>query len=147
MTTDTAPAPRTSTGERGFTLVELLVVMMILGLIASLAGPQVMKYLGGAKSDAARLQVERLSGTLDLYRLEVGSYPGQEQGLRALVEAPAGVAGWNGPYLRKAEALIDPWGRPYGYRFPGRGGEYDLYSLGADGREGGEGEARDVTNR
>ncbi len=114
-------------GQRGFTLVELLVVLVILGLIAAFAAPQVIKYLGGAKTDSAGIQIERLSGVLDLYRLEVGRYPGEDEGLNALVERPAGAERWNGPYLKKANALNDPWGRPYIYRFPGEHGAYDIY--------------------
>jgi general secretion pathway protein G len=133
-------------GQCGFTLVELLVVLVILGLIAAFAAPQVIKYLGGAKTDSAGIQIERLSGVLDLYRLEVGRYPGEDEGLNALVERPAGVERWNGPYLKKANALNDPWGRPYIYRFPGEHGAYDIYSLGADGEEGGDGENQDLTS-
>lgn len=132
--------------QAGFTLIELLVVLVILGLIMAFAAPQVIKYVGGAKSDSAKIQVERLSGVLDLYRLEVGRYPTQEEGLDALVEQPSGVETWNGPYLKKADALTDPWGRPYVYRSPGEHGEFDLFSLGADGQEGGEGEDRDLTS-
>lgn len=132
--------------QRGFTLVELLVVLVILGLIAAFATPQVIKFLGGAKTDSAKIQIERLSGVLDLYRLEVGHYPGDGEGLIALVEAPSDAPNWDGPYLKKADALTDPWGRPYIYRFPGENGAYDLYSLGADGQEGGDGENRDVTS-
>lgn len=132
--------------QRGFTLVELLVVLVILGLILAIATPQVIKYVGGAKSDTAQIQVDRLSGVLDLYRLEVGSYPSEEDGLDALMNQPADAESWNGPYLKKADSLIDPWKRPYLYRYPGEHGEFDLYSLGRDGQEGGEGEDRDVTN-
>ena len=132
--------------QSGFTLVELLVVLVILGLIMAFAVPQVIKYVGGAKSDSAKIQVQRLGSVLDLYRLEVGHYPTQEEGLRALVEKPAGAENWNGPYLKKDDALTDPWGRPYVYEIPGQHGEYDLYSLGADGQEGGEGEDRDQTS-
>lgn len=130
--------------EQGFTLVELLVVLVILGLIAAFAAPQVIKYLGSAKTDAAAIQIERLSGILDLYRLEVGSYPSTEEGLQSLIERPIDAADWNGPYIKKADALIDPWGRAYVYSQPGEHGEFDLYSLGADGSEGGEGEDQDV---
>jgi len=130
--------------ERGFTLIELLVVLVILGLIAAFAAPQVIKYLGGAKTDAASIQIERLSGILDLYRLEVGSYPSSEEGLQALIERPFDAEDWNGPYLKKAGALIDPWGQAYLYRQPGEHGDFDLYSLGADGSEGGEGEDQDL---
>lgn len=132
--------------QRGFTLVELLVVLVILGLILAIATPQVIKYVGGAKSDTAQIQVDRLSGVLDLYRLEVGSYPSDEEGLDALMERPGDTEGWNGPYLRKADSLIDPWKNPYLYRYPGEHGEFDLYSLGRDGQEGGEGEDEDATS-
>ena len=132
--------------DRGFTLVELLVVLVILGLIATLAAPQVIKFLGGAQHSTAAIQVDKLSGVLDLYRLEVGAYPTTEVGLSALIERPPGAERWTGPYLKKAKSLIDPWGNPYVYRHPGDHGEYDLYSLGKDGREGGEGENQDITN-
>jgi len=132
--------------QAGFTLVELLVVLIILGLIAAFAVPRVLHYVGGAKTDSARIQIERLGTTLDLYRLQVGHYPNEEDGLRALVEPPADTENWGGPYLKKDSALIDPWGRPYVYRYPGEHGEYDLYSLGADNAEGGDGENQDLTN-
>ena len=132
--------------EAGFTLVELLVVLIILGLIAAFAAPRVIKFVGGAKTDSAKIQIERLSGVLDLYRLQIGRFPGENEGLNALMEAPADAPNWDGPYLKKADALNDPWGRPYLYRFPGEYGDYDLYSLGADGQEGGEGEDRDLTS-
>ncbi len=133
-------------GEAGFTLVELLVVLIILGLIAAFAAPQVIKFVGGAKTDSAQIQIERLSGVLDLYRLQVGRYPSDDEGLNALMEAPADAPNWDGPYLKKADSLIDPWGRPYIYRFPGQHGDYDLYTLGADDQEGGEGENQDLTS-
>jgi general secretion pathway protein G len=132
--------------QRGFTLVELLVVLVILGLIAAFAAPQVIKYLGSAKTDAAGIQIERLSGVLDLYRLEVGRYPTASEGLEALLEAPVDAANWNGPYIKKADALNDPWGRPYVYESPGEHGDFDLYTLGADGADGGDGEDQDVTS-
>ena len=132
--------------ERGLTLIELLVVLLILSLIAAFAVPRVMKYLGGAKSDAAAIQVERPGGILDLYRLDMGRYPGTDDGLLALFEPPMEAGRWNGPYLKKKNSLIDPWGEPYEYLFPGDHGEYDLFTLGADGREGGDGEAADVTS-
>ncbi len=132
--------------ERGLTLIELLVVLLILSLIAAFAVPRVMKYLGGARSDSAAIQIERLGGILDLYRLDMGRYPGTEDGLRALVEAPVEAERWNGPYVKKANSLIDPWGEPYEYRAPGDHGEYDLFTLGADGRDGGDGEDADVTS-
>ena len=132
--------------ERGLTLIELLVVLLILSLIAAFAVPRVLKYLGGARSDAAAIQIERLGGILDLYRLDVGRYPASDEGLRALVEAPAESERWNGPYLKKENSLIDPWGKPYEYLAPGDHGEYDLFTLGADGLDGGDGEDADVTS-
>ncbi len=132
--------------EAGFTLVELLVVLIILGLIAAFAAPQVIKFVGGAKTDSAKIQIERLSGVLDLYRLQVGRYPSDEDSLNALMEQPADAPNWDGPYLKKADSLIDPWGRPYLYRFPGEHGDYDIYTLGADGQEDGEGENQDLTS-
>jgi general secretion pathway protein G len=130
----------------GFTLIELLVVLVILGLLAALAGPRVVGYLGGAKSDSAKLQIEQFGSALDLYRLELNRYPTTEEGLQALVQAPAGVTGWNGPYLKKKAVPKDPWGNDYHYVSPGQQGAYDLYSLGADNREGGEGENKDVVS-
>lgn len=130
----------------GYTLVELLVVLAILGLLVALAAPRVIKYLGSAKTDTARIQIEKLGGVLDLYRLEIGRYPTEQEGLESLVERPPQLGAWNGPYLKNRDALTDPWGKPYGYRSPGEHGDYDLYTLGADGKEGGEGEDQDVAN-
>ncbi|MDH3314430.1 MAG: type II secretion system major pseudopilin GspG [Gammaproteobacteria bacterium] len=127
----------------GFTLLELLVVLAILGLIATFAAPQVLKWLSGAKSDSARIQIEALSTGIDLYRLEVGSYPPD---LEALVSQPPGADRWDGPYLKKRTVPKDPWGRDYIYRYPGENGPYDLYTLGADGQEGGSGEDADVVS-
>ena len=128
----------------GFTLIELLVVLVILGLLAGLVGPRVIKHLGESKTKTAMLQIQELSSALDLYRLEVGTYPTTDQGLEALVEKPVGVALWNGPYLRKKTIRLDPWGQPYKYRSPGEHDAFDIYTYGADNAEGGEGEARDV---
>jgi general secretion pathway protein G len=130
----------------GFTLIELLVVLVILGLLAGLVAPQVMKYLGGAKTDSTRLQIQDLAATLDLYRLEVGRYPTTDEGLQALVEAPPGATNWNGPYLKKKQIPADAWGYDYHYRSPGEHGSFDIYSLGADNTEGGEGENQDVVS-
>lgn len=133
--------------QRGFTLLEVLVVLVILGLLAAVvAGPQIFKYLGSAKSEAAKVQVQQIGSALDLYRLEVGRYPSQQENLTALIEAPAGVSRWNGPYLKKKEAIIDPWGRQFVYKAPGDHGDYDLYTLGADNAQGGNGEDQDITS-
>ena len=126
--------------------MELLVVLVILGLIAAFATPQLIKFLGSAKTNAAQIQIERLSGVLDLYRLEVGRYPTTDEGLQTLMEQPVGAERWNGPYLKKAKALTDPWGRPYIYQSPGEHGEFDLSTLGADGSDGGDGEDQDLTS-
>ena len=128
----------------GFTLIELLVVLVILGLLMTVAAPQAMRYLGSAKHDGAKLQLQAISTAIDLYRLDVGRYPSREEGLAALVQRPAGLARWNGPYVRKAEQLQDPWNRAWRYRVPGEHGQYDLFSLGADDRAGGADEDRDV---
>jgi general secretion pathway protein G len=138
--------PAVTTGPRGFTLIELLVVLVILGLLAGLVGPQVLRYLGSAKSDTAMLQIEELGAGLDLYHLEVGRYPSTEEGLKALVEQPAGATTWHGPYLKKQRIPVDPWGNEYHYRSPGEHGVYDLYSLGSDNLEGGESESEDIVS-
>jgi general secretion pathway protein G len=133
--------------QAGFTLLEVLVVLVILGLLAAVvAGPQIFKYLGTAKSEAAKVQVSQISQALDLYRLEIGRYPTDEESLVALVEAPAGLNKWNGPYLKKKDAIVDPWGRQFLYKVPGQHGDYDLYTFGADNAQGGNGEDQDITN-
>ena len=131
---------------KGFTLIELLVVLVILGLLAGLVGPRVLGYLGGAKSDTAKLQIEEYGAGLDLFHLEVGRYPTTDEGLQALVEKPASVSIWNGPYLKKKTLPKDPWGNEFHYRSPGENGPYDLYSLGADNMDGGEGDNQDVVS-
>ena len=120
----------------GFTLIELLVVLAILGLLAAIAVPQVLKYLGRAKEDVVNVQVQSLETSLDLFKLDIGRYPTDQEGLPALVQKPAGLDQWNGPYVTKANSLIDPWGRPYVYQTPGQSGDYDLYSLGPNGTRG-----------
>ncbi len=132
--------------QRGFTLLELLVVLVILGLLASLVGPQVLKQVGTSKSKAAALQIEEFATALDLFHLEVGRYPTTQEGLEALVNKPGGARFWNGPYLAKKVVRDDPWGNPFEYRSPGQNGPYDLYSLGADGRVGGDGDDADVVS-
>ena len=133
-------------GPGGFTLLELMVVLLILGLLTSIAAPRVAKYLRKAKSDTARIQVEALGSAVDSFNLDNGRFPNNEEGLKALIEHPQGLATWDGPYIKKQDSLIDPWGKPYLYRVPGRKGEFDVYTLGSDQREGGEGDARDVGN-
>lgn len=128
---------------RAFTLIELLAVIAILGLIAAFAVPQVLKWVSGARSDSARVQIEALGASIDLYRLEVGSFPPD---LQALVEKPPGTAKWDGPYLKKRVIPKDPWGNDYIYLYPGKNGDYDLVSLGADASEGGEGEQKDIVS-
>ncbi len=132
--------------QHGFTLIELLVVLVILGLLAGLVGPQVLRYTGSAKSDTAKLQIEELGAGLDLFHLEVGRYPTTDEGLKALVEQPAGVSTWRGPYLKKKTIPADPWGNDYHYRSPGEQNVYDLYSLGNDNMEGGDGNDADVVS-
>lgn len=133
-------------GSAGFTLVELLVVLAILGMIAAIAVPQTLGYLGRAKSKTAGIQIDNLGAALDLYRLDVGRYPSDSEGLDALVNPPGDTGNWAGPYLKKQSSILDPWDKPYQYRFPGQNGEYDLFSLGADGQEGGDGEDRDIVS-
>ncbi|WP_317657941.1 type II secretion system major pseudopilin GspG [Pseudomonas sp. KU43P] len=137
---------RTPNRQRGFTLLELLVVLVVLGLLAGIVAPKYFSQLGRSEAKVARAQIEGLGKALDLYRLEVGHYPNSEQGLQALVAAPSGEARWSGPYLQKAVPQ-DPWGRPYIYRQPGEnGGEYDLLSMGKDGQPGGDGENAEITS-
>jgi general secretion pathway protein G len=144
--TPTRARARRRRRSAGFTLIELLVVLVILGLLAGLAVPRAIRYLGGAKTDSARLQIDSLGAALDLYRLDMGRYPSTAEGLQALVEAPAGATGWAGPYTKGNEVPLDPWGNAYVYVAPGEHGEFDLYTLGADGVAGGEGEDRDVAS-
>lgn len=128
----------------GFTLLELMVVLLILAMLASIAAPQVLKYLSKAKGQTAKVQIDALSAGLDFYHVDLGHFPTQEQGLQALVQRPENEAKWDGPYVKKNSSLVDPWGRPYLYKIPGQHGIYDLYTLGADGKEGGDGEDQDI---
>lgn len=131
--------------QNGFTLLELLVVMVILGLLAGYVAPRYFSQVGKSETKAAQSQVVALEQALDQYRLDIGHYPGNEQGLAALNTRPENEQKWKGPYLRKGVPL-DPWGRPYYYRYPGEHGEFDLYSYGKDGQPGGSDENADVTN-
>jgi general secretion pathway protein G len=130
---------------RGFTLLELLVVVVIIGLLAGLVAPKYFDQVGKSNTRIARAQIDALEKALDQYRLDMGTYPTSDQGLQALVAKPNAAEKWQGPYLKKA-VPPDPWGRAYLYRGPGEHGDYDLYSLGADGQPGGVGENIDVAS-
>ena len=130
--------------QRGFTLVEMLVVITIIALIMSVAGPRVLTFLTESKVKAAKIQIESFSSALDLYFMDTGRYPSKSEGLNALLQRPANVAVWGGPYLKGNSVPSDPWGKPYVYQAPGQGGPYDLISYGADGQEGGSGAAADI---
>lgn len=129
--------------QRGFSLIELLIVMIILGLLASLVGPRLFGHVDDARVSTARSQIELLGTALDSYRLDIGRYPTTEQGLDALRREPSGVRNWNGPYLNR-DIPKDPWGNEYQYKSPGDHGEYDLWSYGADGEPGGDGDNAEV---
>jgi len=131
-------------GERGFTLVEMLVVITIIGLIMGLIGPRVLAYLGESKVKAAKIQMQSFGSALDLFYLDVGRYPSTSEGLGALARRPSGIASWNGPYLKGGAVPNDPWNSAYVYRAPGEHGPYDIMSYGADGQEGGSGTAADI---
>ncbi len=131
--------------HKGFTLLELLVVMVIIGLLAGYVGPKYFSQVGKSEVKAARAQIDALEKALDQYRLDVGRYPSTEQGLAALNKRPSGENRWQGPYLRKA-VPADPWGNAYRYRHPGEHGEYDIFSYGADGQPGGDATNADITN-
>jgi general secretion pathway protein G len=132
--------------DAGFTLIELLVVLVIIGLLASVATPPVIRYLGKAKTDTSKIQIQALGAAVDMFRLDNDRYPATEEGLQALVARPASAERWNGPYVKKESSLLDPWGQKYQYRSPGEHGDYDLFTLGADRTQGGTGENADVGN-
>ena len=134
--------------QQGFTLLELLVVLAILGLLIGLVGPALMKQFGSAKEKVAHLEIERLATSLDMYKLDVGTYPTTDQGLQALITRPSGVTRWSGPYMKQGKVPDDPWGRQYIYRNPSQrpGHEYDLLSLGPTGQPGGTGATAAIFN-
>jgi general secretion pathway protein G len=131
-------------GEDGFTLVEILVVITIIGLIMGLVGPRVLNYLSESKVKAATIQIQSFASSLDLFYLDLGRYPSTSEGLVALVQRPGGASGWNGPYLKNNAVPNDPWGHAYKYRSPGERSPYEIISLGSDGQEGGTGNAADI---
>lgn len=131
--------------ERGFTLIEIMIVVIIIGMMAALVGPKLFGRLSMAKQKSAKAQIELFGTAFDTFRLDVGRYPTTEEGLKALRERPSGLEKWQGPYLPK-EIPLDPWGKPYIYKSPGENGEYDLISYGLDGAEGGEGENQDIVS-
>ena len=131
---------------KGFTLVEIMVVITIIALVGAVVGPRVFNQLSGAKTKAARLQIEDYGSALELFYLETGRYPASSEGLSALIKAPPGLERWNGPYLKKTILPRDPWDNDYYYQSPGEHGEYDLYSYGKDGKPGGDGENSDIVS-
>jgi general secretion pathway protein G len=136
---------RTTRAARGFTLLELVIVLVILGTIMAFVGPKIFQQMGKANSATAKIMIQDVAGKLELFRLEVGRYPTSQEGLQALVKQPPGVDKWAGPYLKETD-IKDPWGNDFKYNQPGNGKPYDLISLGADNQPGGEGENRDITN-
>jgi general secretion pathway protein G len=130
--------------EDGFSLMELLVVLVILAILAMVVAPNVLRYIGTSKVDATHTQIQNIQTALDLYALNEGGYPSTADGLAALLQKPAGVAQWRGPYLRGDRVPLDGWGHPFVYRSPGENSLYDLVSLGANNKEGGEGDAADI---
>lgn len=136
---------KTKVKQNGFTLIEIVIVVIIIGLLAALVGPRLFGKVSEAKLKTAKAQIELFGTTLDAFRLDVGRYPTTEEGLKALREKVSDIEMWKGPYLAK-EIPLDPWGRSYVYKSPGEHGEYDLISYGLDGVEGGEGENQDVVS-
>ncbi len=144
---DLVRSPRRSRSEEaGFTLVEMLVVITIIGLIMALVAPRVLGYLSKSKAKAAKIQIESFGSALDLFYLDLGRYPTGSEGLVVLVQRPGNAPAWNGPYLKGGVVPADPWGNAYVYRAPGQHGAYEILSYGSDGQEGGTGTASDITS-
>ena len=146
MSFDREAIDKRISGQGGFTLIEILVVITIIALIMSLVGPRVLNYLAESKVKAAKIQIQSLGSALDLFNLDTGRYPSTGEGLAALVQSPGTIPSWNGPYLKGGVVPNDPWGHPYVYRSPGEHGPYDIMSYGSDGQEGGTGTAADITS-
>jgi general secretion pathway protein G len=132
--------------QGGMTLMEILVVLVLIGVVLGIVGSNFIGRGEKAKADAAKIEIGQIAQSLDLYKLEVGRYPTTQEGLKALLEAPAGVGNWNGPYWKKNTVPKDPWGNEYRYTAPGQHGPYDILSLGADGREGGDSTNKDIAS-
>ena len=134
--------------NEGFTLVELLVVLVIMGLVMSIVGPRVLNYLTSSRERTTRLQISSFQSALDLFYLDSGRYPSASEGLEALIKRPSSNDSWNGPYLQQSAVPTDPWGNPYRYKLPGSGeAPYQIISLGSDGRDGGQDDAADIANK
>jgi general secretion pathway protein G len=133
--------------QRGMTLIEILVVLVLIGIVLGIVGGNFIGKGEKAKADAAKIEIGQISQALDLFKLEIGRYPTTQEGLQALVAAPPGVTNWNGPYWKKNSVPKDPWQNEYKYASPGQNGPYDIVSYGADGKEGGDGVNKDITNR
>ncbi len=146
MHRNTPPDTLAGAGQRGMTLIEILVVLVLIGLVLGIVGGNYLGRGEKAKADAAKIEIGQIAQTLDLYKLETGRYPTTQEGLQALVQAPTGVTNWNGPYWKKSTLPKDPWGNEYRYASPGQNAPYDIMSYGADGREGGEGPSKDISS-
>src|ERR1700682_5342253 len=138
-------ASRRRRSQAGFTLVEMLVVITIIGMIMALVGPRVLNYLGESKVKTAKIQIQSFASALDLFYLDAGRYPSSAEGVGGLVQPAGGVTAWNGPYLKGGSVPNDPWGKPYVYRSPAERSAYEIVSYGADGQEGGTGTAADIS--
>ncbi|HEY8242316.1 MAG: type II secretion system major pseudopilin GspG [Vicinamibacteria bacterium] len=132
--------------QHGMTLIEILVVLVLIGIVMGILGGNFIGRGEKAKADAAKIEIAQIGQALDLYKLETGRYPTSSEGLQALVAAPAGATNWNGPYWKKSSIPKDPWGNDYRYSSPGQKGAYDILSMGADGKEGGEGTNKDISS-